>query len=96
MSLAAKIVLRTPLREPHGLADLVARCLRDRVGLIVVVGDDCEGVHDAIDEILDGDGTDGLRFIVTTWHDGESLEEAIQFASSFYVADGDRVELVEL
>jgi hypothetical protein len=45
-------------------------------------GPDCERVHDIIDEVLvarNPDATDE-DVIMTTWHDDETLEEALWFA----------------
>jgi hypothetical protein len=54
--------------------------LRDGVQLVAVCGEDCEAVHDQIDDIVVGDGSDGGRFLLTSWHTGESLDEVIEFA----------------
>jgi hypothetical protein len=46
-------------------------------------GPDCERVHDLFDqaEVERGTSTDDA-FLMTTWHDDESLDEALGFASS--------------
>ena len=49
---------------------------------VCVWGPDCEQVHDIIDEVLvdrNPDPTDE-DVIMTTWHDDETLEEALWFA----------------
>ena len=46
-------------------------------------GPDCERVHDVIDEEYASDGItvhDDESTIMTTWHNGDSLEEAVWFA----------------
>lgn len=80
----SKIVLICPLRDSATLLDFVEACLRERVELIAVHGPGCETVHDEIDALLIGDGSAGdERFISTTWHGDESLEEVVEFASAF-------------
>jgi hypothetical protein len=93
---APKVVLQLPLKEPARLADFVERCLRDDVALIAVVGDGCEAVEDEIDEIVTGDGSDDSRFITTSSHPGEPLEEVLEFAEFWLVEGRDGVSLVRL
>jgi hypothetical protein len=83
------------LRDEALLEPSVEDCLREGVELIAVVGEGCEYVHDLIDEIVVGDGSDDSRFIMTSWHEDESVEEASEFAAIF--GDGGRggVQLVE-
>jgi hypothetical protein len=41
-------------------------------------GPDCERVHDVVDEVDVGDGVpEGKPIVMTTWHDDESLDEAL-------------------
>ncbi len=44
-------------------------------------GNDCERVHDAIDDVLVGHGSSNGAWmnVMTTWHANESLEEAVDF-----------------
>ncbi|MCC3860082.1 hypothetical protein LJF33_02550 [Emcibacteraceae bacterium Y4] len=51
--------------------------------LFCVVGKDCELWEDIMDEIAVGDGTN-IRFITTTSHPDETIEEVIEFAKSFH------------
>ena len=80
MSHAPKIILQLPLSNPGGLADFVEACLRDRVVLIAVVGANASEVHDQIDELIVSDGADAGRFILTSFHIDETLEEVLAFA----------------
>jgi hypothetical protein len=53
-------------------------------------GPDCERVHDIIDEVLvarNPDATDE-DVIMTTWHDDETLEEALWFAVNSAIPAG--------
>jgi hypothetical protein len=96
MAYKPKIVLEVPLGDQERLAPFVEACLIDRVELIAVVGDGCEQVHDQIDDIIVGNGADDSRFIVTSWHTGETLADALEFAEIFFAQRGDEVELVRL
>ena len=59
------------------------------------VGKDCALIEDIIDEIVVGDGSDNTRFILTSSHPGESLEEVLQFAHIVTEGTGEP-QLVEL
>jgi hypothetical protein len=96
MGYAAKIVLQLPISNPDRLPPFVEACIRDGVALIAVVGEGCADIEERIDDLVVGDGSDSSRFIVTSSHVGETVEEVMQFAEMFD-ADGDRtIELVRL
>ena len=96
MSYAPKIVLQLPLSNPDLLSDFVEACIRDRVALIAVVGKNAEHIHDTIDEIIVGDGSDTSRFILTSFHADETIEEVLEFAKICEPAGAQTVELVKL
>jgi hypothetical protein len=79
-----RFVLHCPLQDTAALVAFVETCVDDGADMIATIGSDCEEVHDRIDDILIGDGsTDEGRFIVTTWHKDETLEDVIEFVSDF-------------
>jgi hypothetical protein len=78
---ARKIVLDCPDGQRAPLDDMVAQFLRDGVIFVGVVGEDCARIEDMIDALVVGDGSDPDRFILTSSHPGETLEEAVAFAS---------------
>lgn len=97
MAYPPKIVLCVPLKNSEALEPFVEQCLRDKVVLIAIVGDGCERVEHLIDMIIVGDGTDESRFIVTTSHPGETVEEVMEFADFYSGEDGSEgVEQVTL
>lgn len=49
------------------------------VEFVICVRQDCEWVHDTIDEILIGDGANP-RYILTAWQTGEPFEDGIELA----------------
>ncbi len=95
MSLAPKIVLHAPISNPALLESFVEACLREKVVLIAVVGEGCTDVEDLIDEIIVGDGSDPGRFILTTSHPDEPLEEVLWFVSSWSAGAGEAGEAIE-
>ena len=97
VSYAPKIVLCVPVKGDDALAAFVEECLCNKVVLIAVVGDGCAHIEDLIDEIVVGDGSDDTRFVVTTSHPGESIEDVMEFASNWACEDGrDGVQQVTL
>jgi hypothetical protein len=83
MPCAAKIILHAPLADPARLKSFVEACLADGVALIAIVGDDADQLEDLIDEIVVGDGSDQRRFIATTSHRDESLDEVLDFVACY-------------
>jgi len=96
MTRAPKIVLVWKSGDESRLGPFVEDCLRDGVKFIGVVGPNCERVHDLIDEHVVGDGSDGTRFILTSWHTDETLGEALEFAEMLSGEYTGNVEVVEL
>ena len=89
MPYASKIVLHAPPPDSPLLCDFVEACLRENVCLICVVGEGCELVEDAIDELVVADGSDPGRFIVTTCHNGEALDDGLHFARTWPGLEGE-------
>jgi len=69
---------------------------RGGVGLLADIGRDCAKVEDSIDEFSVGDGSNPERFIVTTSHPGESLQDVVEFAELFSTDPAGKVQIVEL
>jgi len=77
------VVLHTPLTDPSKLDQFVEDCLREGVRLIAVAGPDADRIEDTIDEIVVGDASQDDRFVVTSNHAGEPIEDVLSFASSW-------------
>jgi hypothetical protein len=97
MPKTTKIVLRVSPPGESRLEAFVEQCIRDGVRLIAVMGDDCARIEDLIDDFIVGDGSDKTRFILTSSHPDESLEDVIAFAQALTDHDheGD-IEIVDL
>ena len=91
-----KVVLKCPAGYKTSLDQMVEDFLRDGVALVAVMGTDCAKVEEIIDELIVGDGSNPQRFIVTTSHPGESLQDVVEFAESFSTEPVGKVQIVEL
>lgn len=84
-----KVVLALPMSDEALLPAFVETCLAENVSLIAVMGEGCEQVEDEIDCLIVGDGSDPNRFVTTSSHPGETLEQVVEFATAWWVtADG--------
>lgn len=84
---------RSPFAEDYALllviaSPLVSVAQRHKITSVIVdsrcqyaltFGHDCEVWHDVIDETCVGDGTGDERFLMTSWHDDEPIEDVIDF-----------------
>jgi hypothetical protein len=96
MPFQSKVVLHCAAGEPKGLDALVETFLKDGVKFVGVVGKDASRIEDIIDEIVVGDGSDDSRFILTSSHESETLEEALEFARMLTGEYAGEVQLVEV
>jgi hypothetical protein len=96
MAYLQKVVLHCPSGYKRELDDLVERFIADGVKFVGVVGEDCSRVEDIIDELVVGNGSDEQRFILTAFHEGETVAEALEFAKSLTGEYAGEVQLVEL
>lgn len=71
----------------------VEACIRDKVALVCVVGEQCQLVEDIIDELVVGDASDDTRFITTTSHPNQTLAEVIEFAKMWTDPKGEPQEV---
>lgn len=55
------------------------RYLADGVQLVAIVGLGCATMEELIDELVVADAADPSRFVLTSSHPDESLEEVIEF-----------------
>jgi hypothetical protein len=96
MAYQSKVVLHCAAGEPKGLDVLVETFLRVGVKFVGVVGKDAARIEDIIDEIVVGDGSDGSRFLLTSSHEHETLEEALEFARMLTGEYAGDVQLIEV
>ena len=96
MSYASRVILQLPLSNEGLLAAFVEQCLRDSVTLIAVVGEGAARIEDIIDELVVGDGSDDTRFVATTSHSSETVEEVLEFAGIWNDERDQPVQIVNL
>ena len=96
MSYAPRIILQLPISNPDLLPSFVEACIRDGVALIAIVGEGCSEIEEIVDELVVGDGSDESRFLSTSSHPDETVEEVMEFASILEVNGTQAVELVKL
>ncbi len=75
---------------------MVEDFLEDGVALVAFIGKDCAKIEDIIDELIVGNGSNSERFIVTTSHQDESLQDVVEFAESFSTDPVGKVQIIEL
>lgn len=92
-----KIVLNCAGGYRMELDALVEQFIQDGVLLVAVVGKDCGKIEDIIDDLVVGDGSDGRRYILTSSHPGQTVDDAISFARSRTGEfEGEEVQVVQL
>lgn len=95
MAFTSKIVLELPISDFTAIPGFAEARLHDDVELVAVVGIGSNEVEDLIDELIVGDGSDDTRFIVTTSHQDEALEDVLEFAKN-WIGDGQVSEPAQL
>jgi hypothetical protein len=93
---APRIVLHSLTGAPKGIDALVESFLRDGVKFVGVVGRNASRIEDMVDEAVVGDGSDDSRFLLTSSHEDETLDEAVEFARSLSSEYGQGVQIVEV
>ena len=84
--------------------ELLQRLISEKILLFCAIGRDCELWHDIMDEfdvmdelsVANDEGRD--FFMITTWHEDESLDEVVKFAKSYDIEgiDNEQVRIIEV
>ena len=61
------------------IGEFVEACLRDGVAIICAIGPNARHIEDVIDEFIVGDGSDHSRFILTSSHIDEPMDDVMDF-----------------
>jgi hypothetical protein len=61
------------------IVEMADSIISRKLDYVCVWGPDCERVHDILDEVIVESDLDDQRLVMTTWHDKETLNEAIWF-----------------
>jgi|688.fasta_scaffold408224_4 hypothetical protein len=89
MSLALAVILQCPISSDDALRSFVRSCIERGVGLIAVTGPESERIHDRVDDLL----IEADAFLLTTWHDGEPIEEVQDVIRSIQDEDETVIEV---
>lgn len=78
--------------------EILEKIMDEKVLLFCAVGKDCKLWHDVMDEMIVGDGKERDFFMITTWHEDETLEEVVEFAKSFEIEsiDNEQVRVIQI
>jgi hypothetical protein len=76
---ALLLVITSPLVSVRQRNRITSDIVSSRCQYALTFGHDCEVWHDVIDETCVGDGAGEERFLMTTWHDDEPIEDVIDF-----------------
>jgi hypothetical protein len=94
MPLAPKVIFHSPLSDEGLLEAFVAECLRDGVSLLAIVGPGCARLEEAVDRIVVGDGLNRGRFLCTTSHPDEPLEDVLTMVQAWDAERGGAIQEV--
>ncbi len=73
------LVIASPFVTVGQRDRITSDIVSSRCQYALTFGHDCEAWHDAIDWTCVGDGAGGERFLMTTWHDDEPIEDVVDF-----------------
>lgn len=96
MPFAQKLILHSPVSNESLLEEFVEKCLADRVSLLAICGPGSNLLEDIVDLLVIGDGSRPDRFLCTTSHPDEPLDEVLAMTNAWETDKGGTVELVEL
>lgn len=96
MTYARKILLYSPVADESQLDPFVEQCLKDDVSIVAVFGPGSRRIEDIIDEIVVGDGSNPDRFLCTTSHPDEPLEDVLNMLQNWEMDRGEPTQQVRL
>lgn len=96
MKYSKRIVLHCPNGYQFELDGLIEEFIKDGVKYVAVVGKDCSKVEDIIHELLVGDGCEENSFILTSFHEDESVKEVVKFADSLILDGEGKSQIIQL
>lgn len=96
MALARKIILHSPILAEADLGNFVERCLTEDVSLLAIIGPGAASLEDQVDWIVIGDGSNPSRFLCTTSHPDEPLEDVLGMVNAWDAGANGHVEQVFL
>ncbi len=96
MPFARKIILQAPVSDEAKLERFVETCLRDGVSLIAIVGPGCADLEETIDWLVVGDGSDRGRFVCTSSHPDEPLDDVVNMVKCWEFERKESYQIVQI
>lgn len=96
MSFAPKLILHSPVSDEALLEEFVEKCLADQVALLAIFGPASDALEEKIDWLVVGDGSEPDRFLCTSSHPNEPLDEVLTMLNAWDEAEGGAVQHVHL
>lgn len=95
---AKKIILFSKNGYSKKYNKLLNQLIDEKILLFCAVGKDCELWHDIMDELFVDLGEERDFFMITTWHDDETLAEVIEFAKFYHIEgiNNEQIKVIEL
>ena len=96
---AKKVVLNSINGYSKEHDGLLRNLIDSKVLLFSAVGKDCALWHDIMDELFVGNGDiERDFFMITTWHNNETLDDVLAFAKAFHIdyPDNETVQIIEI
>ena len=91
-----KVILFSENGYSENHIDFLNSLIAEKIFLFCAVGKDCELWHDIMDELFVGNGEESDFFMITTWHNNETLDEVVEFAKNYKIIgiDNKKVKIV--
>jgi hypothetical protein len=96
MSFARKLILHSPVSDESLLEGFVEQCLADGVSLLAICGPGSDLLEDTVDRLVIADGSRPDRFLCTTSHPNELLDDVLAMTNAWETDKGGIVEQVRL
>ena len=95
---AKKVILYSKINYSEKYDELLNQLIDEKILLFCTIGKDCELWHDIMDESFVGYGEERDFFMITTWHDDETLDDVIYFAKNFDIEgiNNEEVQIIEI
>lgn len=96
---ALLLVISSPSITQKQRVRMALEIVSSRCQYALTYGHDCEDWHDAIDTACFDDGVPEGRFLMTTWHNDESINDVVDFLfwnTSYEDFEASRVAIVQI
>jgi hypothetical protein len=96
MPFARKLILHAPVSNEALLERFVETCLAERVSLLAIFGPASDALEEQIDWLVIGNGSQPNRFLCTSSHPNEPLDEVLMMVDAWDDGEGGAIQQVHL